>query len=174
MRVALSGAPGTGKTTLAARLSSSFTVHAVRDLAEACGALGPVEEDGASEVDVERLLVHVQRLPAGVLIEGHLSHHLHPDAIVVLRCAPDALRRRLAARGYTSTKVQANVEWELLGGVHAEVQDAGRDVPVLELDASALDLEAMVARVLSWSNEGFPSSSTPFIDWLADSAHLPS
>ncbi|MGB2506729.1 MAG: AAA family ATPase, partial [Candidatus Poseidoniaceae archaeon] len=26
MRVALSGAPGTGKTTLAARLSSSFTV----------------------------------------------------------------------------------------------------------------------------------------------------
>ena len=55
MRVALTGAPGTGKTTLAALLTSRFQVLAVRDLAEACGALSPLEEDGARAVDLDLL-----------------------------------------------------------------------------------------------------------------------
>ena len=172
MRVALTGAPGTGKTTLAALLDSSFSVHAVRDLAEACGALGPLEGDGAHEVDLDVLLQHVQSLRSDVLIEGHLSHHLRPDVIVVLRCAPEALSHRLEARGYDTSKVRANVEWEMLGGVHAEIQDAGLDVPVLELDSSTLEVEAMAERVRSWCDGGFPSSNAPFIDWLADAAHL--
>ena len=83
MRVALTGAPGTGKTTLAALLDSSFSVHAVRDLAEACGALGPLEDDGAHGVDLHALLQHVQSLSSDVLIEGHLSHHLNPILLMV-------------------------------------------------------------------------------------------
>ena len=174
VRVALTGAPGTGKTTLAALLDSSFSVHAVRDLAEACGALGPLEGDGAQGVDLNALLQHVQRLPSDLLIEGHLSHHLNPDAIVVLRCAPEVLSHRLEVRGYDSNKVRANVEWEMLGGVHAEIQDAGLDVPVLELDASSMSAKAMADLVRSWSSKGFPCSNRPFIDWLADATHLPS
>lgn len=173
MRVALTGAPGTGKTTLAALLTPWFAVHAVRDLAEACGALGPLDDDGSHEVDLHALNHHVQSLPTDVLIEGHLSHHLDPDAIVVLRCAPETLRLRLEARGYGTGKVRDNVEWELLGGVHAEIQDAGLEVPVLELDASTMTPEAMAERVRAWSDEGYLDSSDALIDWLADAAHLP-
>jgi adenylate kinase len=171
VRVALTGAPGTGKTTLAALLAPTFLVHAVRDLAEACGALGPLEGDGAHLVDLDALHQHVQSLPPDVLIEGHLSHHLHPDVIVVLRCTPETLRDRLEARGYGPDKVRANVEWEMLGGVHAEVQDAGLDVPMLELDASSMTPEGMAERICAWKDAGYAASSEAFIDWLADATH---
>ena len=174
MRVALTGAPGTGKTTLAALLAPTFLVHAVRDLAEACGALGTKEGDGAHPVDLDVLLQHVQSLPPDMLIEGHLSHHLHPDVIVVLRCAPEILRDRLKARGYGPDKVRANVEWELLGGVHAEIQDARIDAPVLELDGSSMTPEAMAERVRAWADEGYAASSEALIDWLADATRLAS
>ena len=170
MRVALSGAPGTGKTTLAARLSSSFTVHAVRDLAEACGALGPVERDGASEVDVERLLTRAK--PSSRCADrGPSQPSPPPDAIV---CC-DA--RRMPCGAGLSPRVHFDQSsgqrgMGIVGGVHVEVQDAGRDVPVLELDASALTLRRWW-RVLSWSGEA-SFLEHPFIDWLADSAHLPS
>ena len=92
----------------------------------------------------------------------------------MLRCAPEVLSHRLEVRGYDPNKIRANVEWEMLGGVHAEVQDAGLDVPVLELDASSMSAKAMAERVRSWSSKGFPFSNRPFIDWLADATHLPS
>ncbi len=174
MRLALTGAPGTGKTTLAAVLQHSFEVHAVRDLAAACGALGAAEDDGAHPIDVGRLTVHMDGMEGGCLIEGHLSHLLAPDAIVVLRCAPRRLQERLQDRGYNAAKVTANVEWELLGGVHAELRDAGIDVPLLELDTSTTDANVLAERVLAWREGGFRRASDPFIDWLADPVHLPS
>lgn len=174
MRLALTGAPGTGKTTLAGVLKSAYEVHAVRALAEACGALGPVEEDGAHPIDLTLLRAYVIRLEGDVVVEGHLSHHLRPDAVVVLRCAPSTLSERLRERGYGASKIQANTEWELLGGVHAELQDAGTDVPVLELDATVLEPEVLAERVLAWRDGGYAGQTEPLIDWLAEGNHLSS
>jgi adenylate kinase len=174
VRLALTGAPGTGKTTLAGLLMSAYDVHAVRTLAEACGALGTAEDDGAHPIDLVLLSIYAERLEGDVLVEGHLSHHLHPDVVVVLRCAPSILSERLRLRGYGSSKIQANTEWELLGGVHAELRDAGADVPMLELDATSVGPEALAAQVLAWRDEGYARQTTPLIDWLADPNHLPS
>ena len=118
--------------------------------------------------------IYMDGMEGGCLIEGHLSHLLAPDAIVVLRCAPRRLQERLRERGYGAAKVTANVEWELLGGVHAELRDAGIDVPLLELDTSTTDANVLAERVLAWREGGFPRASDRFIDWLADPAHLPS
>ncbi|MDP6232585.1 MAG: AAA family ATPase [Candidatus Poseidoniaceae archaeon] len=174
VRLALTGAPGTGKTTLAGLLMSAYDVHAVRTLAEACGALGTVEDDGAHPIDLALLSTYVERLEGDVLVEGHLSHHLHPDAIVVLRCAPSILSERLRMRGYGASKIQANTEWELLGGVHAELRDAEVDVPMLELDATSVGPDALAAQVLAWRDGGYARQIEPLIDWLADPNHLPS
>ena len=174
MRLALTGAPGTGKTTLAGLLKSAYEVHAVRTLAEACGALGTVDDDGAHPIDLVLLSTYVDMLDGDVLVEGHLSHHLHPDAVIVLRCAPSMLSERLRLRGYGASKIQANTEWELLGGVHAELQDAEVDVPMLELDATSVGPEALAKNVLAWRDGGYARQTEPLIDWLADSNHLPS
>lgn len=166
MRVALSGSPGTGKTTVASLLEGSVTVESVLQLAKVHGALGEEEADGARSVDVEALRERVASWPDPLLVEGHLSHLLGLEAVVVLRCNPTVLRARLEARGYDVAKVQSNVEWEKLGGVLAELLDDERTVPILELDATHTDAEGIAQRVGTWLEDGCPDQGPARIDWL--------
>ena len=104
-----------------------------------------------------------------VIIDGHLSHFLDVDAIIVLRCDPVKLRARLESRGYSEAKINANVEWELIAGTWSEIAEFEIDVPILELDSSALTFEEMVEKVLAWVNIDFKDNSTTIskaIDWL--------
>ena len=105
-----------------------------------------------------------------VIIDGHLSHFLDVDAIIVLRCAPAKLRARLESRGYDEAKVNANVEWELIAGTWSEIAEFEINVPILELDSSTLPSEELVEKVLGWVNADFKDNRTTIsnaIDWLS-------
>jgi adenylate kinase len=166
MRLALTGTPGTGKTHLAAHLLAHVEVRSVEDLAAAHGALGAREADGAQPVDVEGLRAFVEAWPTDLLVDGHLSHLLGLDAVVVLRCHPEVVAERLRQRGYAPAKVQANVEWERLGGVVAELLDAAEQHPLLELDTSSQSVEGLAETVMAWWLEGCPDRGPASIDWL--------
>lgn len=117
MRVALTGTPGCGKTTIAAvAASKGWRVVDVKAWAKAEGCVVDYDErDQAVVIDVETL---AERVPADdgskVLYEGHLSHLLPVDGIWVVRCDPAILRGRLEARGYSKAKVLENLEAEAL------------------------------------------------------------
>lgn len=157
MRIAVTGTPGVGKTTLCARLGD--VTHSIAALAATHGLVGPVEADGAAPVDIEALAA--LDLPAGIY-DGHLSHMLPVDAIVLLRCHPETLEARLCERGYGAAKVAENVEAELIGLILAECMASG--LPLLELDASDA---VSTADVEAWFAGGFkpPRPSAP-IDWI--------
>ena len=58
--------------------------------------LGKIGEDGAAEIDVEKLST-IWRNPAKLtLLDGHLAHYIPVDALIVVRCDPNELRVRLA------------------------------------------------------------------------------
>ena len=105
MRIGLTGTPGVGKTAVASILSSRFTVIKIVDLAAEKGYLGPIDDEfGAKEIDIESLASTLekewQEPPENTtVIEGHLSHYLPCDLVIVLRCAPHILRSRLDQRG---------------------------------------------------------------------------
>jgi len=170
-RLALSGTPGTGKSTIAGLLSShGMSISKIEDLAQQAGALEEVDaKDGAHPVDMDILLQFIdenwQKKPSErKIIDGHLSHNLPVNAVVVLRCEPEIIRQRLNERGYPQPKVEANVEWELLGGAWNEKEN---DAPWVEFDTSKDGPEVIVANILSWISDGFkPTSPEDVIDWV--------
>lgn len=111
MLIALTGTPGTGKSSVAERLRErGYKVATVVELAEKHGCIID-EEDGEIVIDVESLAA---RIDFEGIVEGHLSHLLKPDVAIVLRCNPAVLRERLKGRNWSEEKLLENLEAEML------------------------------------------------------------
>lgn len=145
--LALTGVPGTGKTTAAEQLPDRVLVVDARELAHEVGAVTGRDDERESEIADETVLAERARdhLPEGdVVVEGVLAHHCHPDRVVVLRCHPDELRRRLAQRGWPEHKIEENVMAETLDAIVAEVATE----PAWELDTTELSPEAVAEHIV--------------------------
>ena len=146
--LALTGTPGTGKTTLAQMLGKPLV--RLSDYYEACS--DGRDKGGEWLVDLERLAQAVER-DAGpeTVIEGHLAHRLGLcETVAVLRCHPEELQERLTSRDYTEAKMRENLEAEAMGIITAEALET--EVNVHELDTtgqplatSATELESILA-----------------------------
>jgi len=165
--VALTGTPGTGKSTVAARLPRRFRVEEVADLAvsRGCGR----RRGSAVEVDLvrlRRLLARGSDEDRPDLLVGHLSHLLPVRGVIVLRCRPLELLARLRrARRGTVADRQANYVSEATDVVLDEALASG--VPVYEIDTTGrtpADVADEVARRLR--RVGRPRFGA--VDWLAD------
>lgn len=116
-------------------------------LAKEVGALeGRDEERNADIVDEQVLQREGPRaLPSGqVLVEGHLAHDLSPDLVILLRCHPDELRRRLESRDWSREKVEENVMAETLNALASEIQVD----PTREVDTTGRDPSKLASRIM--------------------------
>ena len=176
--LAVSGTPGVGKTSLCEVLQAGgWKVLSLIDLADEHGCLETIDtDDGAAPIDIHRLAEAWSFSSSGRwVVDGHLAHLLDVDGLVLLRCSPATLTRRLEGRGYSEAKVRSNVEWEMMAGHWSELLEFEADLPVLELDAGRLSSDALAERVEAWCSEGLPSqaleiSAAEAIDWLGESA----
>jgi adenylate kinase len=172
--IAISGTPGSGKTSLSKLFEqNNISVYSVKDLAEQYGCIGEIDKlDGAQEIDIHRLADEWQNEESGlIIIDGHLSHFLDVDAVVLLRCDPKDLENRLTARGYSEQKVNANSEWELMAGIWSELLEFEIELPIVELDSTKQSSEELFKIVNDWILDGLPYSSISeesqiAIDWI--------
>jgi adenylate kinase len=138
MMIAITGTPGTGKTDLSEELRKRG--YKVLDVNEHIRSNGLLEEKDESRdtycVDIDALDLSLEeyRTDDTVFIEGHFSHCVECDAVIVLRCDPETLAKRLRARGYPDSKVTENVQAEILDVILCESVET--DVPVCELVSS--------------------------------------
>ena len=140
MKIALTGTPGTGKTTVASKMERE-----VIDLKNYLRENGIGDQGDELEVDIEELEQNFSTGKENVVIEGHLSHHLDVDLCVVLRCHPDELENRLLTRDYSEKKVEHNLEAEALDVI---LQEAVRECDrVIEIDTTGRDVEDVVREV---------------------------
>jgi adenylate kinase len=151
VKLALTGTPGTGKTTVATILASKgLKVVELGELAKQQKLLEKLDRKrGTYEVDVEKLDRAVSGMdadPTTVLV-GHLSHLVTSDMVIVLRCRPSVLAARLKARGYPERKVAENAEAEALDVILVESVETGRDV--FEIDTTNISAEEAAGAVLS-------------------------
>ncbi len=138
MRYALTGTPGTGKTSVARILRERG--YDVLDMTQYIKDHGLREEYDKErdtyDVDVDRLNDSLADMQ-DCIFEGHLSHFMDVDAIIVLRCHPDVLAERLRARGYADAKVTENVQAEVLDVILCESVDS--DIPTFSVDTTSSD-----------------------------------
>lgn len=173
LRLALTGTPATGKSSVCALLDRvEFEIITVEELAVEHECIEDVDViDGARPVDIEMLSEILEGLwvePPQKLtfIDGHLSHLLPVDGVVVLRCRPDVLSGRLDGRGYDDAKSKSNVEWELMGGPWNEYYST---VPWTEFDTSDASTESIVNLIRAWISDGFkPKDPDTGIDWIEE------
>lgn len=165
MLIAVTGTPGTGKTSACEVLATRG--YAIVDLEEVARREGFIvgrdETRGSDEVDVDALRDHL-RVPARIaLLKGHYSHLMDVNIAVVLRCRPSILRTRLEARGWPPEKVRENVEAEAIDVILQEALD--RLPHVYEVDTtdrtSGETAEAILA-ILQGKTEGHEPG---LIDW---------
>ncbi|WP_135828356.1 adenylate kinase family protein [Halorussus halobius] len=175
MRVAVTGTPGTGKTTAVEALEAD-PAFADRDLDVVHLNDLIRDEELWTDRDAERdsLVADLdavgERLAGrdDLLVESHLAHHLDVDRVVVLRCHPEELERRLRDRGESEAKATENAESEALDVVlSAAVSEHGIE-NVYEIDATECDPEAVAAEILAvLAGERDPSAGeVDFVEYL--------
>lgn len=145
-RIALTGTPGTGKTTVAGVLRARG--YDVLDMTGYIRDNGLREEYDAErdtyDVDVERLNDSLSGME-DMIFEGHLAHFMDVDCVIVLRCHPDVMADRLRGRGYDDAKVRENVQAEVLDVILFESVDSG--VPTYAVDTTSSDADAVADAV---------------------------
>lgn len=165
MHVAVTGTPGTGKSSACERLAKrGYAVIDLDDVARSEGAIvGRDVARATDEVDVEALRERL-RIPAKMaFLKGHYSHLMDVNVAVVLRCRPSVLRKRLEARGWSPEKVRENLEAEAIDVITQEA--VGRLPFVFEIDTTEATPEqtaATILEILQGRTEGHEPGS---VDW---------
>ncbi|KPN31445.1 putative kinase [Halolamina pelagica] len=161
-RVALTGTPGTGKTTVAEQVGDrlGIPVHHLNDLIREEGLHeGEDEQRGSLVADFDAIEAYLGDWSG--LLDSHLAHHFEADAAVVLRCHPDELEARLRDRDEPEAKIAENAESEALDIVLSEAVRAYGDGNVYEIDTTDRPVEAVVDDVLAvLRGEREPSAGT--------------
>ena len=136
---ALTGTPGTGKTSISENLNKEI-VH--------LSDLYPNSSDGKNQneewiIDLDKLNKQTQeKLRDDIIIEGHLSHFIdNIDQIIVLRCDPRELKKRMEKRGYSEEKIKENLEAEAIGLIHSQAFEIKKGASVFQHDTTNLSVD---------------------------------
>lgn len=164
MRIAITGTPGTGKTSACRVLVNRGYVALDLNLeAERLGHLGPPDGDGVREVDTEGLARDLEPAAKVTFLYSHFAHLLPSNIVIVLRCHPKFLRQRLEARGWSPAKVRENVEAEAIDLITQEAVEGG--APVFEIDTTTFTPDQTATAILEILQGQTRGREPGAIDW---------
>ncbi|MFB6224768.1 MAG: adenylate kinase family protein [Haloarcula sp.] len=168
MRVAVTGTPGTGKTTATERLGTDLDVYHLNEIIKDEGFSTGIDEDRGSLVaDLDSVADWLDGRE-DVLFESHLAHHFDADHVVVLRAHPETVVERLRERGDDDSKAYENAESEALDVILSEAVEEHGVESVYEItttNRSPEDVASEIQAVVDGERE--PAAGTvSYIDWL--------
>lgn len=175
MLISLSGTPGTGKSTVSEILRrKGYEVIDLNRLAIEKGLISGYDRKRKCHIiDEEKLSSYVESTFQGeekvVILEGHLSHLVRKiDMVIVLRCRPSELEKRLKKKGWKGKKVRENMEAEALDVILCEAVDMHHD-KVAEIDTTHRSPSEVAKDVEKLMIEGITREYKPGkISWLEE------
>jgi len=165
----ITGTPGTGKKSVAPIVAERLGTRCINlnELARSYGLISPKSGD----VETRRLWERLQRdLPEEAVVYGHLLPYVVPSRVVskvvVLRCEPGVLKKRLRLRGYGPPKIIENVEAELIGVISSDAFNAYGTSKAWEVDTTGRSLADAASTVVEIAVSR--PRREPRIDWTLD------
>ena len=174
MWVALSGTPGTGKTTVATLLGNKgYTIVEVNKLAIREGFDAGVDKKRHCRlIDIKKINAYIQKhfnRNNLVFFEGHTAHLLKTvDKIIILRCHPKELYKHLLKKKWGAEKIQENIEAELLDIILCEAVELHPTKNIFEIDTTGKNPAGVVRSILEIVKKKFrpiKQYSLGQIDW---------
>lgn len=158
MRIAVSGTPGTGKTSSTEILEKNHPIIHLNEYVEENELTEGYDEERQSYlVDLESVN---KKLPDEVIIESHVSHLLDVDRVIVLRCHPSELKKRLSGRD--EDEIRENLEAEAIDKILIESLERINDVH--EIDTTNKSKKE-VARLIDKISTGAVRKEPGQVDW---------
>jgi len=181
--IGISGTPATGKTSVAEILvknlnagvkkaADKYKLVALNKLAEKAKAqVGYDAKRHSTIIGVTKLRAALKELAAkhaNIVMEGHFAHLLPADMVIILRCEPKALERRLKGKYDWPTKVTENAEAELMGIITDEALPMHKVGTIFEVDTTkrtAEETAKIVQRILEGDEGARLENAVGGVDW---------
>lgn len=158
--IIISGTPGCGKTKMCEVLQrklDNYKYYNISDFAKQHNCYDGYDKARKSYfVDEEKLLDKLEPIlrKGGCIIDWHVNDVFPErliDLVAILRCDNSILYDRLHKRGYHDSKIEENIDAEIMGVVLQDAIDGYVPEIVVELQSNTIyDIEANVERIDSW------------------------
>ncbi len=150
--VAVSGVPGTGKSVVSKIVARKMNANLI-EIKKLVGKEIKYKFDKKRRtkvVDMDSVHKAVsRRLKNGLnIIEGHYSHLLKSDKIIILRTSPAVLFKRLRLRHWNSKKIHENIECELLDEITQEALSMHDSKKIFEIDTTKKSPHVIAVKVM--------------------------
>jgi len=184
MIVSISGVPGTGKTAVSREIlirlnkeiksrKGRYKLIDLNKLASKKEAFAGYDKRRRSRiVEMKRLEKEVAALKKkhdNIIMEGLFAHFFDSDILIVLRCNPKVLEKRLKKKYKWPTKIEENVEAELIGVITEEALPKHKPGTIFEIDTTKKTVKqsAKIAEDIIRDKESMVKYAAGKIDWLS-------
>jgi len=180
--IIISGTPGCGKTSVSKMISENLNTKIISLNELVVSKKLTLKYDKKREtyvVDNNKLIPYVENLIElykkeyieYLLIEGHFSDVIpdkYIDYVIILRCNPDELHKRLQKRGYKKEKIRENIQAEILGNCTNFFVQKQIKSPIYEIDTTNLSIESIVKIIINLIIKNINAENYILgkIDWL--------
>lgn len=132
MKIAVTGTPGTGKSLLSKKLAKKlgFSYIGLNDVIKKNKLYESYDRKRKTYVvDTKKLRSYFKKIKGNVIIDSHLSHLFdNMDLVIVLRCSPKTLEKRLKKKKWSNAKIHENIEAEMIGLISWEARQRYKNV----------------------------------------------